>query len=67
MNSESGVIRIKNGEWVKLTKLAVKVSGIIKIPVNQATVLHSIMHKRLDGVSVEEATEMVTAYLELGE
>lgn len=64
MNNESGVVRIKNGDWSALTKLAVNVSVRIQKPVNQATILHAIMKERLGDVTTSEAVEMVLSLLE---
>lgn len=61
----NGVVRIKDKHWERLTRLAVDVSVRIQRPVNQATVLHAIMHERMPLLKTAEVIEMVKSYLDI--
>lgn len=61
----SGVIRMKDAQWLQLTKLAVNVSVKLQTPINQSVVLHAVMHGLADDMKTAEATELVKEYLNI--
>jgi len=61
----TGVVRIKDKQWERITKFAVNCSVQIGKPINQSVVLNAMLTEFTTDVSEKELIEMVKKYLSI--